>query len=210
MEHLNSSTYYLAYDQGLTSKSSPEQRERVRFNRTHHIAHAWIPKRAYGEGYYPFNWELAPLIDTIWLSEGFVRYIAIEALTTGVSEAEAKAYRQRQLNGFRRIIDDSPAFIRRMSLVELSRVGSTRYSEDFRTGRSLFSRGALMAAEMDEHIRERSHGKKSFRDAMRYLMTWTQRTGRAFRLDELPLIIQEGTGVESGHIVEKWLRPLER
>ena len=43
-----------------------------------------------------------------------------------------------------------PAFIREMPLVPLSRIGSTRYSEDFRTGRTLFSRGALLAAELDE------------------------------------------------------------
>jgi predicted metalloprotease with PDZ domain len=210
MEHLDSSTYYLGLEQGLTSKSTPELRERVRFNRAHHIAHSWVPKRAYGEGYFPFNWELAPLIDTIWLSEGFVRYVAIQALTAGMTEAEAKAYKQRQLDSFRRILTHSPVFIRRMSLVDLSRVGSTRYSEDFRTGRNLFSRGALMAAEMDEHIRESSRGKKSFRDAMRYLMTWSQRTGRAFKIEELPLIMREGTGVDTRKILERWLQPLDR
>jgi len=46
---------------------------------------------------------------------------------------------------------------------------------DFRTGRNLFSRGALMAAEMDERIRGRSAGKKGFRDGMRNVMTWSVR-----------------------------------
>ena len=36
-----------------------------------------------------------------------------------------------------------------MPLLELSRVGSLMYSEDFRTGRTLFSKGALMAEEYD-------------------------------------------------------------
>jgi predicted metalloprotease with PDZ domain len=96
-----------------------------------------------------------------------------------------------------------------MTLVQLSRVGSTRYSEDFRTGRNLFSRGALMAAEMDDLIRQRSVGKKRFRDAMRNLMSWSARNRRAFRIDELPAIIAEGTGVDTREVMEKWLRPLE-
>lgn len=209
MEHLDSSTYYLSMDRGITSKSTAEQRSRERFNFAHHIAHAWVPKRAYGEGYFPFTWELAPVIDTIWLSEGFVRYLAIEAVSAGRPESESKDYRQRMLDGLRRIVAESPPFIRRMTLVELSRVGSTRYSEDFRTGRNLFSRGALMAAEMDDRIRERSAGKKSFRDGIRHLVTWSARNRRAFRLEELPSILAEGTGVDTREVMEKWLRPLE-
>ena len=113
------------------------------------------------------------------------------------------------LDGLRGIVAESPAFIRRMTLVELSRVGSTRYSEDFRTGRNLFSRGALMAAEMDEHIRERTAGKKSFRDGMRSLMTWSVSNRRAFPIEELPAILAEGTGVDTREVMQKWLRPLE-
>ncbi|MGI8896765.1 MAG: hypothetical protein ACR2IB_00095, partial [Pyrinomonadaceae bacterium] len=206
MEHLDSSTYYLAMDRGITSKSTAEQRDRERFNFAHHIAHAWVPKRAYGEGYFPFTWELAPVIDTIWLSEGFVRYFAMEAVSAGRPESESKVYRQRMLDGLRGIVAESPKFIRRMTLVELSRVGSTRYSEDFRTGRNLFSRGALMAAEMDERIRERSAGKKSLRDGMRNLMTWSVRNRRAFRIEELPAIFAEATGVDTRQVMEKWLR----
>ncbi|MCM3870466.1 MAG: hypothetical protein ND895_07235 [Pyrinomonadaceae bacterium] len=209
MEHLDSSTYYLGMDRGITSKSAAEQKDRERFNFAHHIAHAWVPKRAYGEGYFPFTWELAPVLDTIWLSEGFVRYLAIEVSSAGRSESESKAYRKRMLDGLRGIVAESPAFIRRMSLVELSRVGSTRYSEDFRTGRNLFSRGALMAAEMDERIRERSAGKKSFRDGMRNLISWSVRHRRAFRIEELPAIFAEDTGVDTREVMEKWLRPIE-
>ncbi|MCM3902599.1 MAG: hypothetical protein ND866_12910 [Pyrinomonadaceae bacterium] len=210
MEHLDSSTYYLSIDRGITSKSTAEQTGRERFNFAHHIAHAWVPKRAYGEGYFPFTWELAPMIDTIWLSEGFARYVAMEAVSAGRTESESKVYRQRTLDVLRGIVSESPAFIRRMTLVELSRVGSTRYSEDFRTGRNLFSRGALMAAEMDERIRERSAGKKTFRDGMRSLMTWSTRNRRAFRIVELPAILAEGTGVDTREVMEKWLQPLDR
>jgi hypothetical protein len=52
-------------------------------------------------------------------------------------------------------------------------------------------------------------GKKRFRDAMRNLMSWSARNRRAFRIDELPAIIAEGTGVDTREVMEKWLRPLE-
>ena len=203
MEHLDSSTYYL--ERGAVADEA-----RTRYNFAHHIAHAWIPKRAYGEGYYPFSWELEPLFDTIWLSEGFGQYAALEALVAGMPPEQGAAYRERLLQArFRVNLTEAPPFLRRMSLVELSRVASTRYSSDFRTGRLVFSRGALMAAEMDDHIRVQSKGQKSLRDALRALMSWSATNKRGFRIDELPAIFRQATGVDVKEIMERWLRPLE-
>lgn len=203
MEHLDSSTYYL--ERGAVADEA-----RTRYNFAHHIAHAWIPKRAYGEGYYPFSWELAPLFDTIWLSEGFGQYAALQALVAAMPPEQGAAYRERMLQArFRTNLTEAPPFLRRMSLVELSRVASTRYSSDFRTGRLVFSRGALMAAEMDDHIRARSNGQKSLRDALRALMSWSATNKRGFRIDELPAIFHQATGVDVKEIMERWLRPLE-
>ena len=94
-----------------------------------------------------------------------------------------------------------------MPLVPLSRIASTRYSEDFRTGKTLFARGALLAAELDERIRTASAGHKRFRDAARYLMEWSSRNRRGFRVEELPDIFREATGVETRDIWERWLTP---
>ncbi|HSC29430.1 MAG TPA: hypothetical protein VLD67_19285 [Vicinamibacterales bacterium] len=206
MEHLSSSHYFLAAGTGVTPESPPEQRARVRFNFVHHIAHAWIPKRAYGEGYFPFSWELAPLIDTIWLSEGFARYIAIDAVADDLPDPDAAAYRQRMFDSMRTFLAGVPGFIRTMPLVELSRVASTRYSEDFRTGRTLFSRGALLADALDRRIRDGSRGTKRFRDAARYLMDWSTRNRRGIRVDELPGIFRDATGVDTLDIWTSWLR----
>jgi predicted metalloprotease with PDZ domain len=197
MEHLASSHYFLAADAGLTADSPPQQQRRAHFNFAHHVAHAWIPKRAYGEGYYPFSWELAPLIDTIWLSEGFGRYAAIDALADAMPEAEAAAYRKAQLESLRATLLAIPAFIREMPLAELSRIASTRYSDDFRTGRALFARGALLAHELDERIRSASGGRSRFRDAARGLVAWSATQRRAFRVSELPAIVRDATGVDT-------------
>ena len=207
MEHLNSSTYYLAASTGLTAASTPADEARVLYNFAHHMAHAWVPKRVYGHGYFPFQWELAPVLDSIWFAEGFGQYAAIMAVANGT--ADPAAYRDGMLDRrFRPNLSSAPAFLRRLSLVELSRVASTRYSEDFRTGRLVFSRGGLMAAAIDDRIQSESKGTKSLRDALRYLVSWTARERRAFANDELASLIQQATGVDTGPVIEQWLRPL--
>jgi predicted metalloprotease with PDZ domain len=205
MEHLASSHYFLAADQGLTAASAPLQQRRALFNFAHHVAHAWIPKRAYGEGYFPFSWELAPVIDTIWLSEGFARYIAIEALADARPGSEGLAYREAMLDALRATLAELPAFIREMPLVELSRVASTRYSEDFRTGRTLFARGALLAAELDQAIRTASGGRRRLRDFLRHLMARSAAHPRGFRISELPGLVRDATGADTREIWQRWL-----
>jgi predicted metalloprotease with PDZ domain len=109
---------------------------------------------------------------------------------------------------FRPNLASAPAFLKRMPLVELSRVASTRYSEDFRTGRLVFSRGGLMAAALDDRIRAESKGARSLRDAFRYLVAWSARERRAFAFSELAPLIREATGVDTAAVIDEWLRAL--
>ena len=207
MEHLGSSTFYLADTAGLTAASSPDDDARVLYNFAHHIAHAWVPKRAYGHGYFPFQWELAPVLDSIWFAEGFGQYAAIMAVAAGTPDPAA--FRTRMLDRrFRANLASAPAFLKRLPLVDLSRVASTRYAEDFRTGRLVFSRGGLMAAAIDDRIQAESKGAKSLRDALRHLVSWTAREHRAFSNEELPRLIRDATGVDVSAVIEEWLRPL--
>ena len=207
MEHLGSSTYYLAASTGLTAAATAADEARVLYNFAHHIAHAWVPKRSYGHGYFPFQWELAPVLDSIWFAEGFGQYAAIMALAPATPDPAA--FRDGMLNRrFRTNLTGAPPFLKRLSLVDLSRVASTRYAEDFRTGRLVFSRGGLMAAAIDERIQSDSKGAKSLRDAFRYLVAWTARERRAFANDELAALIQQATGVTVASVIGEWLRPL--
>jgi predicted metalloprotease with PDZ domain len=209
MEHLDSSTYYLAASGGLTATSTPDDEARVLYNFAHHISHAWVPKRSYGPGYFPFQWELAPVLDSIWFAEGFGQYAAIMAIAPATPDPAA--FRKGMLaRRFQANIDSAPQFLRRMTLVELSRIASTRYSEDFRTGRLVFSRGGLMAATMDDLIQEQSNGGKSLRDAFRFLVAWTARERRAFTIDELPGLIEQATGVDVRGVMEFWLAALPK
>lgn len=208
-EHVESGTFSLSLESSLTAESTAALRDRVRFNYAHHMAHSWIPKRAYGVGYRPFTWEMTPVIDTIWFNEGFGRYAAIEAVAASLPEGPAKAFRDGQLSNLRAVLDAAPAFIRRMPLEVLSREASFLYSEDFRTGRNVFARGALMAADMDDRIRSRSHGDKSLRDALRWLLRWSEENQQPFQTRDLPGYFKNATGVDVEDILERWLEPQE-
>ncbi len=204
MEHLQSGTFYLDLEHGLEKRAPDRRVEGTKYNLAHHIAHAWIPKRCYGEGYFPHTWEVAPVLDTIWFSEGFAQYAALSALAE--RRGDGAAYRRLMLGSrFRRTLEEAPHFIRRMPTVQLSRVASTHYSEDFRTGRNSFSRGAMMAAEMDDAIRAGTGGSKSLRDALRHLYAWCGEQGRGFSIEELPEILSAGAGVDLRSIYETWL-----
>jgi predicted metalloprotease with PDZ domain len=148
------------------------------------------------------------VIDTIWFAEGFGQYAAIMALAADAQDPVA--YRRGMLTRrFQSNIDAAPGFLKRLSLVDLSRIASTRYSEDFRTGRLVFSRGGLMAAAIDERIQAEARGARSLRDALRFLVGWSARERRGFKIDELAGLIEQATGVDTRTIIEKWLQPLE-
>jgi predicted metalloprotease with PDZ domain len=124
--------------------------------------------------------------------------------------AEGTAFRGRQLAALRTIVDAAPPFLRRMPLTVLSREASFLYSADFRTGRNVFSRGALMAAEIDDRIRSQTQGKKSLRDALRWLLRWSTENRKPFQTEDLPRYFAAATGVEVSDILERWMEPLEQ
>jgi predicted metalloprotease with PDZ domain len=212
MEHMQSATFGALASAAPTARATDRERAAWRYNVAHHIAHAWIPKRCAGEGYFPFRWELAPLIDTIWLSEGFGQYAAADALSDVLPlSADGRPYVETLVaTRFRNPLREMPDFVTRMPLVDLSRIASLLYSEDFRTGRTVFARGGLMAEEMDRRIREQSGGAKRLRDALRGLVAWSARERRAFRIDELPTRFEESTGVDTRDVMERWLRGMDR
>jgi predicted metalloprotease with PDZ domain len=199
MEHLES--FHAALK---TSDANPSDFPDLwfRYFIAHHVAHAWIPKRCYGTGYYPFSWGVAPKIDTIWFSEGFAQYAAMSAV------AKDKGERQQMLDHrFRSVIREAAPELRRLPLRELSLRASTNYVCDFRVAQLTFSRGALMAEEMDTQIRTETHGQKSLRDALRALVSWSEQNHRAFLIEELPARFYEGTRVDTKATLEKWMAP---
>jgi predicted metalloprotease with PDZ domain len=209
-EHIDSGTFTLALGAALGAASPAEEIERTRFNFAHHMAHSWIPKRAYGVGYRPFSWEMTPVIDTVWFNEGFGRYAAIAAMAGGMPAAAGEAFRQRHLARLREILATAPAFIRRMPLEVLSREASFLYAADFRSGMNIFARGALMAAEMDDRIRLRSGGKRSLREALAGLLAWSAAHPGPFETHDLPTRFAAATGVDVSDILDKWQKPLEK
>jgi predicted metalloprotease with PDZ domain len=205
-EHINSGTFSFTVAQAITNRSSIESKRATLFNYAHHIAHCWIPKRAYGTSYSPFTWEMPPVIETIWFNEGFARFAAIEALAEAMPADQGAAFRERQLARLRQILDDAPAFVQEMPLLELSREASFMYSLDFRIGSNTYARGALMAEEMDSRIRQRTSGKQTLRDALRFLLNWTQQNQRAFATEELRSLLSQSTGIDVQDILARWMK----
>lgn len=190
IEHKNSMTATFASSEAIQVFKPQDRRLR---SLIHHIGHSWIPLRAYGEGYRPFAWQVAPLIETIWLHEGFIWYVLYEVTGT-----------EALINYFRQNVDDAPDFIKRLSLKEISFLASTQYSSDFRIGRNVFSRGALLAYDLDQLITEKTNGEKSFKDVLLNLYRWAEKNQKAFPYEELPDIMGEGLGVDLSGVWAKW------
>jgi len=204
-EHDTSGTFSLSVD-GATNAHSPESHHySALFNYAHHMAHSWVPKRVWGVGYRPFNWELTPVIETIWFNEGFGRYAGIQAIIAGLPEEERKTRRERVITRTRGILNDAPPFIKRMPMTLLSQEASFLYAADFRTGMNIFGRGFLMATDMDDRIQAQTGGKKSLRDAFRALLAWSATNQRAIQVGEMTRIISESTGVDVQDIVARWM-----
>jgi len=144
------------------------------------------------------------VIDSIWFSEGWGQYAAAAALAGpgGLGETFRRDLVDRR---FRASLDGAPAFLRELPLVEVSRIASTRYSEDFRTGRNVFSRGGMMALEIDEAIRAGTDGRKSLRDLLRRVLQ--ENPHEPLDLDRLPELCREATGVDVAAIYARWLGP---
>ena len=69
MEHINSCTINVQYGSGINRNSTQNEIKIFQYNIAHHIQHSWVPKRLFSKFYYPFTFELTPVIDTIWFNE---------------------------------------------------------------------------------------------------------------------------------------------
>jgi len=204
MEHMDSCTIFFDTKAVLGEPTDDARRRRHLYNLAHHMAHSWIPKRWAPEGYFPWSWELSPVIDSIWFGEGWGQYAAAAALAGPGGLGDG--YRQELVNRrFRASLEGAPEFLQALPLVQVSRIASTRYSEDFRTGRNVFSRGGMMAYEMDEAIRAATGGRKSLRDVFRRLLAEDPR--EPVDLDRLPELCRQATGVDVSAIYRRWLGP---
>ena len=190
MEHMNSMT---GANDAAHAIRAYEEHPRIG-SIVHHMAHSWVPLRCYGEGYRPFQWQVAPLIETIWLNEGFAWYVAYYNVLDD----------QDILDYFRKTLASAPDFIKKLSLKDLSRLGSTQYAADFRIGMNLFSRGALLAHNLDMEIQAKTGGARSFRDVMLGLLHWSQKHQRAFAYDEIEPIMSDAAGVDLSAIWNRW------
>jgi predicted metalloprotease with PDZ domain len=198
MEHLQSSTFF--GDSSGFRRGPMDQKTLIETMATylHHMGHAFIPLRSYGDAYRPYVKEIPPIIRNIWFNEGFMWYIAYDALKS------ARWERVFYNNTFH-----ADPQIRAMGLQELSQAASLMYSADFRLGKAVYSRGASMAMEMNAFIREKTAGKKSMKDVIRYMYYWSKENKRPFTMEELPTLMNKAAGVDLTEIYNKWQLPIK-
>jgi len=208
LEHLESATMHFLFTDALTNTSSHREVVVNLYNIIHHMSHAWVPKRCYGEGYFPWTFELVPIIDSIWFGEGFAQYVAVIMTAQSNYVNNSKDYFNCMMQKrFLDTLNSAPNFIRQMDLVYLSRISSTEYSVDFRTGGNVFSRGAMMAYEMDELINKVTQGTKTLQDAIQAIVLWTKTNQIPWKIDQIPEIFGNATGVDITSVLDKWLQP---
>ena len=83
------------------------------------------------------------------------------------------------------------------------------YIADFRLGRAVYSRGASMAIEMNNYLEEKTNGRKSMKDILRYLYNWSKENKRPFTMGEFPELINKACGIDLSAIYKKWQLPIE-
>jgi predicted metalloprotease with PDZ domain len=198
MEHLQSSSFFGDTSEVRRAAMSPQDLMKTIPTYLHHMAHAFIPLRCYGDTYQPRVMEIPPIINNIWFNEGFMWYIVYDTLK-----------QESWKTIFNTSVYNTSPLIKKMSLQQLSQTASTMYAVDFRIGRSIYSRGALMAMEINEYLKSKTGGRKSMKDIYRYLWQWANENKRAFTMEEFPKLISQACNIDLTAIYQKWQGPIQ-
>lgn len=198
MEHLNSSTFFGDTTRVRKAPMTTEEVKNTMPTFLHHMGHSLIPLHCYGDAYRPYVQEIPPIINNIWFNEGFMWFLPSQAL--GLSRMKTGMYNS---------VYKAPPAIKKLSLQELSQAASVMYSGDFRLGRGIYSRGALMAFEMDDYLKAKTNQQKSMKDVFRYLYQWSKKNKRPFTLEEFPALISQACDIDLVPIYKKWQAPIE-
>ena len=150
MEHLNSLTVGGNERSAIVASGDSATRLQNSFGVLHHMAHAYLPLRSYGDRYLPQVQEIPPIIKNIWFNEGFIWFLCYDTI-------KSESMWNRLYNNSYKAED----VIRRMPLIYLSETGSTLFVKDLRIGMALYSRGAMMAYELDKMIKEKQVERKA-------------------------------------------------
>jgi predicted metalloprotease with PDZ domain len=197
MEHLNSCTLPSDLRNIHSKPMDSAQRFTEIFGILHHMGHAYIPLRCYGDQYKPYVTEFPAFIKTIWFNEGFIWFLCGDAM-------KDKGW----VSFYESDMQYEPMELKQMGLFDLSQLASLQYGDDFRIGVAIASRGANMASEINTYLLAKTDGQKSMKDVFQYLYQWAQTAKRPFAVDEFPKLVMQATGVNIGTIYEKWQLPL--
>ena len=197
MEHLNSCT--LPSDLRNVHPAPLDSAKRFHniFGILHHMGHAYIPLRCYGDNYKPYVMEFPVFIKTIWFNEGFIWFLCGDAMKDNA-----------WINVFKSDMEYEPLELKKLGLFGLSELASLQYGDDFRIGIAIASRGANMATEINSYLIEKTKGERSMKNVLRYFYKWAQKEKRPFTVEEFPALLNKAAGIDVSAIYNKWLLPL--
>lgn len=131
------------------------------------------------------------------MNEGFMWFIVYDIMRM-----------ERLADRFRSTVTNLPPELKALNLTEHSYLASTLYSLDFRTGMGIYARGAMMAMDMDRHIRLQTGGAKGMRDVLRYLYNYGRTHPLPIAAEALPALMEQACGVDLRSIYQQWQAPL--
>jgi len=197
MEHLNSCTLPSDLRDVHPAPLDSAKRFYNIFGILHHMGHAYIPLRCYGDNYKPYVMEFPVFIKTIWFNEGFIWFLCGDAMKD-----------KDWINFFQSDMVYEPLELKKLGLFDLSELASLQYGDDFRIGVAIASRGANMATEINTYLIEKTNGKRSMKNVLQYFYEWAQKEKRPFTVEEFPALLNKAASVDVSAIYNKWLLPL--
>lgn len=215
LEHRNSCALVASfYDLPLAgNKNGSKNYARLLELFTHEYFHAWWVKRVKPAVFIPYDLTSETYTDLLWVFEGFTSYY--DALLTARSQAvDADTYLKSLAATLNRHLGGTAK--KRQSLAQSSYEAWTKYYK-VRTNRSrsvtsYYDKGALVALALNARIIEKTRGKKSLDDVLRFAWEQYKEAGDDYAgLDEevIAELIYDATGVDVSKELDRWVYGLE-
>ena len=210
LEHRSSAALVASfYDLPIKGKNNTAEYSKLLELFTHEYFHAWWVKRVRPSVFIPYDLSQETYTELLWVFEGFTSYY--DALLTFRSGAiSEEGYLKSLQNTLNRHVSSTAA--KRQSLAESSFDAWIKYYKvrvnRSRAVTSYYDKGALIALALDACIHQRSAGKKSLDDVLRYAWRQFVQSEKQYTgLDEevMSELIMKATGVNLAEELDRWV-----
>lgn len=177
---------------------------------SHEYFHTWNVKRIKPAAFSPYRLLQPNHTHLLWVFEGFTSYYD-DLFTWRAGTVDKRTYLDRLQKVIEHVHQGSGRF--KQSIAASSFDAWTRfYKQDEHSPNAIvsyYTKGALVAMGLDFTIQQRSEGRYSLDDVMRYLWQhygkhYYQGQPKGIEEDEMPALIQAATGVDCRDYIERY------